>query len=106
MAPSSTYSSVDGGPRLMRSVINARSEHGKAIHPTHKPLEVVEPILRYSCPPGGTVLDPFAGSGTVGVAAKRNGRAAILIEIDDNYAEMARKRIEDDAPLFSPTKIA
>lgn len=56
------YVSEDGGPRLMRSVMEVRNEHGRAIHPTQKPLELLLPLIRYSCPPGGTVLDPFAGS--------------------------------------------
>lgn len=50
------------------------------------------------------VLDPFAGAGTVGLVAERLGRDSILIEINPDYAEMARKRIEDDAPLFTPTQ--
>ncbi len=48
-----------------------------------------------------TVLDPFAGSGTVGLIADRLGRDAILIELSPEYAEMARRRIEDDAGLFA-----
>ena len=52
-----------------------------------------------ACP--ATVLDPFGGSGTVGLVAERLDRASILIEISAEYAEMARRRIEDDAPLFT-----
>jgi hypothetical protein len=52
----------------------------------------VRPILS-SCPPGGVVLDPFAGSGTVGVVAKRLGRNFILIDINREYCELARKRL-------------
>lgn len=48
-----------------------------------------------------TVLDPFAGSGTVGLVADRLGRDAILIEISETYAAMAKRRIETDAELFS-----
>ena len=50
-----------------------------------------------------TVLDPFGGSGTVGLVADRLQRSAILIEISEEYAEMARKRITSDAPLFAET---
>ena len=96
----SHYISEDGGPRLMRSVIYARNEHGKAVHPTQKPIEIVQPLLLYSIPPGGTVIDPFAGSGTTGMAAKQNRRNAILCEIDEGYADAARQRICDDAPLL------
>ena len=53
------------------------------------------------CPVGGTVLDPFGGAGTTGMVADRAGRNAILIELNDEYAEMAKKRIYDDAPLFA-----
>ena len=95
------YRSEDGGPRLMRSVIFARSEHGRAVHPTQKPLAIIEPLLRYSCPVGGVVLDPFAGSGSVGVVAARNDRNAVLIEISQEYAELAQRRIDDDAGLFA-----
>ena len=48
-----------------------------------------------------TVLDPFGGAGTVGLVADRLQRDAILIEISPEYADMARERIEGDAPLFS-----
>lgn len=90
------YASEDGGPRLIRSVIYARSEHGRAVHPTQKPVEIVEPLLLYSCPPGGVVLDPFSGSGTVGVVAARHGRQATLIEVNTNYVLAACRRIGED----------
>jgi len=95
-----SYTSEDGGPRLMRSVIFERSCHGYAIHPTQKPEGIVEPLLRYSCPPGGVVLDPFAGSGTTGAVAKRLSLEAILIEIDADYAAAARMRVAG-GPLFA-----
>lgn len=89
----STYTSVDGGPRIMRSVIQQRSEHGRAIHPTQKPEGIVEPLLLCACPPGGVVLDPFAGSGTTGVVAAKHGRRAVLIEASAEYATLARGRV-------------
>ena len=49
----------------------------------------------------GTVLDPFGGAGTTGLVADRNGRNALLIELNEEYAEMARDRLYDDAPLFA-----
>ena len=51
-----------------------------------------------------TVLDPFGGSGTVGLVADRLGRDAILIELNPEYAQMARERIVGDAPLFADVK--
>lgn len=94
------YTSEDGGPRLMRSVIYARSEHGRAEHPTQKPIAIVEPLLLYACPPGGKVLDLFAGSGTTGVVAARHGMEAVLIEGREDYATVARQRLQNDAPLL------
>jgi site-specific DNA-methyltransferase (adenine-specific) len=47
------------------------------------------------------VLDPFAGSGTTGMVALRKGRSFIGIELNPAYAEMARNRIRDDAPLLN-----
>ena len=89
----STYVSEDGGPRLMRSVLQVRSAHGEAAHPTQKPLGIVQPLIRYSCPPAGAILDPFMGSGTTLVAAKLEGRKAIGIEIEERYCEIAVKRL-------------
>jgi len=95
------YRSEDGGPRLMRSVLQVRSCHGHAEHPTQKPEGIVEPLLLYSCPEGGSVLDPFAGSGTVGLVAKRTGRDATLIEISPAYAALAQRRLDGDVPLLT-----
>jgi len=88
-----TYQSEDGGPRLARSVIKVRSCHGHALHPTEKPLGILDPLLRYSLPPGGTVLDPFAGSGSTLVAAREAGYRAIGIEADERYCEIAAARL-------------
>lgn len=95
------YRTEDGGPRLMRSVLHVRSEHGRAMHPTQKPIGIVEPLLRYAVPSGGCVLDPMAGSGTVGIVAKRSGCSATLIEAYPAYVELQRERLLDDAPLLA-----
>lgn len=87
------YISTDGGPRLQRSVLRVRSEHGRAEHPTQKPLGIINPLIAYSCPAAGLVLDPFAGSGTTLVAAKNLGRRAIGVEIEERYCEIAAKRL-------------
>lgn len=92
----SAYESEDGGPRLMRSVINVRSMHGRALHPTEKPVGILDPLIRYACPPGGTVLDPFAGSGSTAEAARLTGRKAILVEADERYCELIVKRLAQD----------
>jgi site-specific DNA-methyltransferase (adenine-specific) len=76
----SAYESHDGGPRLVGSVIYARSCHGTAIHPTQKPEGIVAPLMEYSVPPGGLVVDCFAGSGVTLQLARKTGRRAIGIE--------------------------
>lgn len=91
----SSYVSVDGGPRLQRSVIYARSCHGSAEHPTQKPVEIVLPLVSYSCPPNGLVIDPFMGSGTTGIACMNLNRKFVGIEIEPKYFDTACRRIED-----------
>lgn len=76
----SDYFSVDGGPRLMSSVIYARSCHGHAVNEAQKPEAIVIPLVEYSVPDGGLVVDCFAGSGTTLAVAKKTGRRAIGIE--------------------------
>ena len=88
-----SYISEDGGRRLMRSVLHVRSEQGRAVHPTQKPLGILRPLISYSCPPGGLVLDPFAGSGSTLLAARELGRRAIGIELDAGYCEAAAQRL-------------
>jgi site-specific DNA-methyltransferase (adenine-specific) len=91
-----SFTSVDGGPRLQRSVLRVRSCHGHAIHPTQKPVGIVAPLVRYSCPPGGLVLDCFAGSGTTGVVCVQEQRQFIGIEKDAAMADKARARIAQE----------
>ncbi len=70
------------------------------------PPKLIEPCVLAGCPEGGTVLDPFAGSGTTGMVALRAGRRFIGIELNPEYCEMARGRILDDGPLFNREKVA
>ena len=66
-------------------------------HPTPKPWQLFAHFMRLHTPDGGTVLDPFAGAGTAGVAAMRTGRKAVLVELEEKYCEMAAKRLESEA---------
>lgn len=63
-------------------------------HPTVKPIELMRYLIRLVTPPGGTVLDCFAGSGTTGVAALLEGMAAILIEKEDRWIADIRRRLD------------
>lgn len=65
------------------------------VHTTQKPLWLMEALVRDFTDPGEVVLDPFAGSGTTGVAAKRLGRGFIGWERDPKYAAIAERRIRD-----------
>jgi site-specific DNA-methyltransferase (adenine-specific) len=96
-----SYESEDGGPRIMRSVIYMRSMHGKAIHPTEKPAELIEVLVRTSCPKGGLVGDMFSGSGAAGEACRRSGRNYIGAEIDVDMATAARDRLNGTLPLVA-----
>lgn len=74
-------------------------------HPTEKPLELMEWCLRF-VPDAKTIVDPFMGSGTTGVAAVKAGRKFIGIEINETYFDIACRRIEDALKrpdLFIPT---
>lgn len=66
---------------------------GKVAHPTQKPLQLIQWQVGLLTAPGDIVLDPFAGSGTTGVACARLGRRFIGIEIDDGYFNIAVRRI-------------
>ena len=65
------------------------------------PDALAEICIVAGCPAGGTVLDPFGGAGTTGLVADRHHRNAILIELNPEYAAMARRRIAGESPLFA-----
>lgn len=58
-----------------------------------KPIALMEWLVKLACPPGGTVLDPFAGSGTTGVACVRTGRKFVGVEKNAEYHAIATRRI-------------
>lgn len=73
-----------------------KKERGEGnTHMTVKPVELMRYLVRLVAPEGSTVVDPFMGSGSTGVAAKLEGRRFIGIEKDAGYFEIARKRIEE-----------
>ena len=82
-------------PKDLWSVSRLHRIHGeREDHPTQKPLEIVERMIKASCPPGGLVLDPFMGSGTTAAAAKRNGRNYVGFELNPEYCAMIARRLE------------
>lgn len=84
-----------GGRHAFWSIGHAPDEEGDLRdHPTQKPLRLMQELVRLFSDDGDVVLDPYAGSGTTGVAALSLGRRAILVERDPAYAERARARCE------------
>jgi DNA modification methylase len=83
--------------RKRRSVWTVSTKPFKGAHFATFPPDLIEPCVLAGCPADGTVLDPFGGAGTTGVVASRRQRNAILLELNPEYAAMARERI--DAPV-------
>jgi site-specific DNA-methyltransferase (adenine-specific) len=74
---------------------------GNKLHPTQKPLAALRPLIEAFCPAQGTVLDPFAGSGSSLVAAKQLGRRYIGIELDEQHHHTATTRLEEAQTLVA-----
>lgn len=86
-------------------IVTGHSADGR-YHTTQKPLGLIAELIADFTDEGDTILDPFAGSGTTGVAAKLNGRKAILIEREEKYCAVAAKRLRETEPgrLFDALK--
>lgn len=90
--------------RLRRgSVLRVTRPNAKQVkrHPTEKPVELVRQLVESSTVLGDLVLDPFAGSGSTGVAAVLTGRRALLVELDERYATIAAERCSAAEELLS-----
>ena len=91
------------GKRNKRSVWTVTTKPFKGAHFATFPPDLIEPCILAGCPPQGTVLDPFGGSGTTGMVAKRHNRNAVLCELNPEYAAMARDRVDNpDKPKRKP----
>ena len=80
----------------------------KNIHPTVKPIKLMQYLIRLVTPPNGIVLDPFAGSGTTGIACKIDGFEFVGLELSEEYTEIANSRIQsfnEELLLFDETII-
>ena len=97
---------VGYNPKDVWSVSRLHREHPeRADHPTQKPLEIIERMVKASCPPGGIVLDPFMGSGTTAIAAKRLGRQFTGFELNPAYCAIIHERLAaPDVPLTGAKK--
>lgn len=83
----------NGGGVVWTMVRPGKSEKSFGAHPTQKPVALLERILAASAPPRAKVLDPFCGSGTTGVAARKLGHDFWGVEVDATYLELATRRI-------------
>jgi DNA modification methylase len=96
----------EGSKRNKRSVWSVSTKPFKEAHFATFPPELIEPCVLAGCPQGGTVIDPFFGAGTTGLVAQKHGRNCIGIELNPDYVEIARKRVEDarslQGDLFNP----
>jgi len=95
-----TKAGISGGgstERYPRSVLEfATDKQKEALHPTQKPLALMAYLIRTYTNPGDAVLDNCAGSGSTLIAARRQGRKAVGIEMDEAYCEVIAKRIENE----------
>lgn len=102
LAKSEAYRVRDPGEDWFRSTVwSIRPQPSYTGHPAVMPSELARRCIICSTVEGDTVLDPFGGAGTTGLAADRNRRSAVLIELNPQYAEIARNRVADDAGMFA-----
>jgi len=98
--PTTLYGDSGGASRFFYVAKASKSERGEGnLHPTVKPVKLMRYLVRLITPPGGTVLDPFAGSGTTLLAAEREGFDSIGIEMNPEYCEIIRKRMAHPEPV-------
>lgn len=88
---------AENGGKQLRDVwaipVTPARERKHGAHPTQKPLELLDRIVRASSRPGEWVLDPFCGSGTTGVAAVRRGRRFLGVDVDAGYLDLTARRL-------------
>lgn len=83
--------------RNRRSVWSVTTKPFKGAHFATFPPDLIRPCILAGCPKGGTVLDPFGGAGTTGLVAWREGRDAVLCELNPEYVSIAQNRLADAA---------
>ena len=86
--------------RNRRNVWTITTKPFKDAHFAAFPKDLIEPCIKAGCPKGGIVLDPFGGAGTTGIVAQSLNRTAILIELNPEYIEIAKKRIDKELGMF------
>ena len=98
------YSKDGSFKRNKRSVWTVTTKPFKGAHFATFPMDLIKPCVLAGCPVGGTVLDPFAGSGTTGIVAAGNDRNAILLELNEDYIQLALDRMKAELGVFGDFK--
>lgn len=93
-----SFQTSNGTSGKPSSISEGRKTAYKNNHPTVKPFELMKYLVRLITPPDGIVLDPFMGSGSTGKAVVSLGSSFIGIELNEEYIEIARRRIESSLP--------
>lgn len=91
--------------RNARAVWTISKSASKLKHFAPMPVELADRCIKAGCPPDGVVFDPFMGSGTTAIAAARNSRDVVGIELVAAYAQIAIERFEADMPLLNHAKV-
>jgi site-specific DNA-methyltransferase (adenine-specific) len=87
-----------------RSVWTVTTKPFKGAHFATFPKDLIEPCVLAGCPEGGTVLDPFGGSGTTGIVAAQHNRNAVLLELNREYIDLAKQRINKELGMMANLK--
>ena len=90
------YSKDGNFKRNRRSVWTVTTKAFKGAHFATFPMDLIEPCVLAGCPEGGTVLDPFGGAGTTALVANKHNRNAILIELNQDYIDLTRERLNKE----------
>jgi len=99
------YSKDGTFKRNKRSVWTVTTKPFKGAHFATFPMDLIEPCVLAGCPVGGAVLDPFGGSGTTDQVANAHNRDAVLIELNEEYIEIAKKRLAPGGDLFTEIEV-
>jgi site-specific DNA-methyltransferase (adenine-specific) len=91
-----------GASRFFYTSKADRQDRGEGnTHPTVKPQDLIEYLIKLVSRPGAIILDPFSGSGTVALVADKMNRRGIGMDLERKYCELGNRRCYDDAPLLA-----
>ena len=95
------FININDGERMPTSIINFGNPNNDIIHPTQKPVGLFEYLIRTYTNEGDLVFDGFGGSGTTAIAAYKSKRNFIVIEKEQKYFDLAKRRLENEREQFS-----